>query len=148
MKPKMIMFALLALAPALSGATCPLSFLGAPGAQDGAWTATTIPAGVLGSSTFAMRITLDRMLQLTVNGADWTVQQAFPVDRSNNRIKWGVWAVPPAGVPGPIPATPFIAYTFDVATQPDGTLSGTVSEAGGGVITVLGSPFNISMKRF
>ena len=139
---------LFTVALALVGTSCNTVLFGSPGAQDGAWTATTLPPGVLGSSTFALRIELDRILQLTVNGADWTVQQSFPASRANDRIVWTAWASPPAGQTGPLPGVPFIVYTFDVALQADGTLSGTVSESGASLIPILGSPFNITMQRF
>ena len=148
MRTRLTLLASFAVALAIAGTACNGSLFGLPGAQDGAWTASTQPPGVLGSSTFTLRVTLDRILQLTVNGSDWVVQQSFPANRANNRIGWTVWAAPPAGQLGPLPGSPFISYTFDVALQADGTLSGTVSESGAGVIPILGSPFNLIMQRF
>ena len=147
MNTRSVLSVLFPVVLALAGTSCN-SLIGVPGAQDGAWTATTLPPGVLGSSTFTLRVTLDRILQLTVNGADWIVQQSFPASRSNDHVVWTVWAAPPAGQTGPIPGVPFIAYTFDVVPQPDGTLSGTVSESGANIVPVFGSPFSLSMQRF
>jgi hypothetical protein len=148
MKTRLLLLTVLSLVPALAGTACNGFLFGTPGPQDGGWTATTPPPGILGSSTFTVRISLDRITELTVNGLDWGLQQSFPATRTNDHVSWTVWATPPAGQTGPIPGTPFISYTFDVVPQTDGTLSGTVAESGAGVVPVFGSPFNISMTRF
>jgi hypothetical protein len=147
MKTRWTLTVTTALALALAGLSCGTLF-GLPGAQDGAWTGTTLPAGVLGSSTFVLRISLDRVTELTLNGSDWTIQQSFAATRTEDHIVWTVWAAPPSGQTGPIPGMPFFTYTFDVVLQTDGTLTGTLAETGANVIPILGSPFNISMQRF
>lgn len=124
--------------------------LGLPGPQDGTWLSTPSQFGVLGGATYILQISLDRIVRVNVNGAEWTVQQSYPASRINSDIAWKVIAAPPLGIINPlIPATN-TQYDIAVTAQADGSLTGTASQ---GISTIPGiasiptGSFQIVMRR-
>lgn len=104
----------------------------------------------IGSATYILQISQDRMVRINVNGAEWSVQQTFPANRVNNQITWKAIAAPPAGILNPLIPAVNIEYTIDVTPQPDGSLSGTATQ---GISTIPGiasiptGSFQIVMRR-
>lgn len=93
--------------------------------QDGTWTGTPTQI-VLGSATYIVQISQDRIVRVNVNSAEWTVQQSNAAIRNGTLISWKSIAAPPAGS---LISLTNIEYTFDVTLQLDGTMTGTVTQA-------------------
>ncbi|MBI5765220.1 MAG: hypothetical protein HZA51_17025 [Planctomycetes bacterium] len=93
--------------------------------QDGTWIGTPTQI-VLGSATYIVQISQDRMVRVNVNSTEWSVQQSNPATRTGTQIIWKSVAAPPAGS---VISLTNIEYTFDVAVQLDGSLMGTVTQA-------------------
>ena len=109
------------------------SLLGLPGPQDGTWLGTPLTAGTLG--TYILGISHDQIIRVNVNGAEWIVQQSFAASRGPTDITWKTIAAPPAGIINPLIPTSNVEYDVTVATQADGTLSGTIAQ---GISTIPG----------
>ncbi len=93
--------------------------------QDGTWIGTPTQV-VLGSATYIVQFSQDRMVRVNVNNAEWIVQQSNPATRTGTQIIWKSVAAPPAGS---IISLTNIEYTFDVTLQLDGSLAGNVTQA-------------------
>jgi len=129
------------------GACGATGLLGLPSPQDGTWIVSPTTFGVLGSATWIVEISQDRMVRVNVSNVDWVVQQSFPASRGNPNIVWKPVAQPPAGLLLPAINT---EYSLDVTPQIDGTLTGTAAT---GISTIPGiasiplSSFAITMRR-
>ncbi len=125
---------------------CTTGLLGLPSAQDGTWIASPAAVGAIGSSTWIVQISQDRMVRVNVGGIDWVVQQSFPASRGATII-WKTIAQPPPGLLLPAVNT---EYSLDVTPQPDGTLTGTAAT---GISTIPGissipiNSFAVNMHR-
>ncbi|MEK6644556.1 MAG: hypothetical protein AABZ08_11670 [Planctomycetota bacterium] len=127
---------------ACNGFTIP----GLPSLQDGTWLATPTQIA-LGTATYIVQVSLDRVVRVNVNGAEWTIQQANSATRTGTQIIWKTTAAPPAGS---LFSPTSIEYTIDVAPQIDGTLTGTATQAipiVPGVFSIPTSSFQIVMRR-
>jgi hypothetical protein len=135
------------IAMACLGACGASGLLGLPSPQDGTWIISPTTIGALGSSTWIVQISQDRMVRVNVSNVDWVVQQSFPASRGATNIVWKAVAQPPAGLLLPSVNT---EYSLDVMPQADGTLTGTATT---GISTIPGiasipiSSFAITMHR-
>ena len=132
------------------GSGCPIAgIVGLPGPQDGSWIAVPATPGAIGSTTYIVNISQDRMVRINVGGSEWVVQQSYPASRVNDQITWKTIASPPTGSLTLLPNTN-IEYDFMVSQQTDGTLTGTASQGIStipGVASIPTSSFSIVMSR-
>jgi hypothetical protein len=127
---------------ACNGFTIP----GLPSLQDGTWLATPTQIA-LGTATYIVQVSLDRVVRVNVNGVEWTIQQSSSALRTGTQIIWKTTAAPPAGS---LFNPTNLEFTFDVTPQLDGTLTGTATQAipiVPGVFSIPTSSFQMTMRR-